>query len=314
MTSRGVKYVSKDDEEKTKLLSDDIFQDEYEVQFTKDSYESKKRTRKLSDEPYALIEVGDTPRSPPLDQCVETEVQPGDTLAKLSLKYSIPVAELKRVNNILSDQYFYALKRIKIPVRTASLLTELLPSVHEANGESKLENGWYVRDVPSPILSGGTSSTVPSTPASDGEHEIVSLNGSIQNQSPTTNTSETSKQTRKAKKLLGKFDKDLARIKERLPGDDDDDESDVLVPTTPDVLMASSSVSSKPGFVDSIRASQSRTACCLFAVIISVVIIFILIFAHTEFGLIDEHKHDLIHHQQQHVVAASGGGSQAGSP
>ena len=31
MTSRGVKYVSKDDEEKTKLLSDDIFQDEYEV-------------------------------------------------------------------------------------------------------------------------------------------------------------------------------------------------------------------------------------------------------------------------------------------
>lgn len=61
----------------------------------------------------------------------------------------------------------------------------------------RLENGWYVRDVPSPILSGGTSSTVPSTPASDGEHEIVSLNGSIQNQSPTTNTSETSKQTRK---------------------------------------------------------------------------------------------------------------------
>ena len=139
----------------------------FKVQFSKESFESKKRTRKLSDEPYALIDVGDTPRSPPLDQCVETEarnltiklhlnfelnlqfiftkiffndllqVQPGDTLAKLSLKYSIPVAELKRVNNILSDQYFYALKRIKIPVRTASLLTELLPSVHEANGESK---------------------------------------------------------------------------------------------------------------------------------------------------------------------------------
>ena len=120
-----------------------------------------------------------------------------------------------------------------------------------------------------------------------------------------------------AKKLLGKFDKDLARIKERLPGDDDDDdESDVLVPTTPDVLMASSSVSSKPGFVDSIRASQSRTACCLFAVIISVVIIFILIFAHTEFGLIDEHKHDLIHHQHvadqhQHVTGSQGGSPQS---
>ena len=62
---------------------------------------------------------------------------------------------------------------------------------------TRLENGWYVRDVPSPILSAGTSSTVPSTPASDGEHEIVSLNGGIQNQSPSTNNSETSKQTRK---------------------------------------------------------------------------------------------------------------------
>merc|ERR1712018_867380 len=305
-----MRFTSRDDDERTKLLHSDEIQDDYEIRFSNEPYEYKKRTRKHSDEisSFALVDVGNAPHAPPLDQCVEAEVQPGDTLASLSLKYNIPVAELKRVNNIVSENHFYALKRIKIPVRTASLLTELLPSVHEANGESKLENGWYVRDVPSPILSGGTSSTVPSTPASDGEHEIVSLNGSIQNQSPTTNTSETSKQTRKAKKLLGKFDKDLARIKERLPGDDDDDESDVLVPTTPDVLMASSSVSSKPGFVDSIRASQSRTACCLFAVIISVVIIFILIFAHTEFGLIDEHKHDLIHHQQQHVVAASGGG------
>ena len=48
----------------------------FQVQFSKDSYvESKKRTRKLSDEPYALIDVGDTPKSPPLDQCVETEAR-----------------------------------------------------------------------------------------------------------------------------------------------------------------------------------------------------------------------------------------------
>ena len=46
----------------------------------------------------------------------------------------------------------------------------------------------------------------------------------------------------------------------------------------------------RSGFVDSIRASQSRTACCLFIVILSVVVIFILIFAHQEFGVIEE-KH-----------------------
>ena len=65
------------------------------------------------------------------------QVQPGDTLASLSLKYNIPVAELKRVNNIVTETHFYALKRMKIPVKTASLLTEMLPSVHEAKGEAK---------------------------------------------------------------------------------------------------------------------------------------------------------------------------------
>ena len=76
-------------------------------------------------------------QAPPIDQCVESEVQPGDTLTNISLKYNIPVAELKRVNNILSEQQFYALKRIKIPVRAASLLTELLPDANEAKGEAK---------------------------------------------------------------------------------------------------------------------------------------------------------------------------------
>ena len=99
---------------------------------------SKKRTRKLSDEEICnLVDVGNVPKAPPLDQCVEAEVQPGDTLTKISLKYNIPVAELKRVNNIISENQFYALKRIKIPVRAASLLTELLPSVHQAKGEAK---------------------------------------------------------------------------------------------------------------------------------------------------------------------------------
>ena len=67
------------------------------------------------------------------------QVQPGDTLASLSLKYNIPVAELKRVNNIVTETHFYALKRMKIPVKTASLLTEMLPSVHEAKGEAKYD-------------------------------------------------------------------------------------------------------------------------------------------------------------------------------
>lgn len=140
------------------------------------------------------------PRPPPQDQCVEAEVQPGETLASISLKYNIPVGELKRVNNIYSDTQFYALKRIRIPVKTASLLTEILPAVHEAKGEAKLENGWFVRDIPSPtIQTGGTSSTVPSTPPSDTEYELVQLNSHPESL-PIKEPSSTSKQTRKVMK------------------------------------------------------------------------------------------------------------------
>ena len=60
-------------------------------------------------------------RMPP-HQTIECDIQPGDNLASLSLKYRVPIAELKRVNNILTEQGFYALKRIKIPVKPYSLL------------------------------------------------------------------------------------------------------------------------------------------------------------------------------------------------
>ena len=39
----------------------------------------------------------------------------------------------------MTETHFYALKRMKIPVKTASLLTEMLPSVHEAKGEAKYD-------------------------------------------------------------------------------------------------------------------------------------------------------------------------------
>uniref|UniRef100_A0AC35TRS4 LysM domain-containing protein n=1 Tax=Rhabditophanes sp. KR3021 TaxID=114890 RepID=A0AC35TRS4_9BILA len=43
-------------------------------------------------------------------------IHPEDTLNKISLKYHIPAADIKRANNILNDQEIYALKNIKIPV------------------------------------------------------------------------------------------------------------------------------------------------------------------------------------------------------
>jgi hypothetical protein len=58
------------------------------------------------------------------------------------LKYNVQLSELKRVNNILQDSEFFALKRIKIPVKPASLLNDILPGIHSE--ENRRDNGWYV--------------------------------------------------------------------------------------------------------------------------------------------------------------------------
>uniref|UniRef100_A0A8C7EBM2 LysM and putative peptidoglycan-binding domain-containing protein 3 n=1 Tax=Nothoprocta perdicaria TaxID=30464 RepID=A0A8C7EBM2_NOTPE len=52
------------------------------------------------------------------------DIQEGDTLNAVALQYCCSVADIKRVNNLLSDQDFFALRSIKIPVKKFSVLTE----------------------------------------------------------------------------------------------------------------------------------------------------------------------------------------------
>lgn len=54
------------------------------------------------------------------------DIQEGDTLNAIALQYCCTVADIKRVNNLISDQDFFALRSIKIPVKKFSLLTETL--------------------------------------------------------------------------------------------------------------------------------------------------------------------------------------------
>ncbi|NWS37951.1 LYSM4 protein, partial [Probosciger aterrimus] len=55
---------------------------------------------------------------------LEREIMEGDNLNKLALQYGCKVADIKRVNNFIREQDLYALKSIKIPVKTHGLLTE----------------------------------------------------------------------------------------------------------------------------------------------------------------------------------------------
>jgi len=47
---------------------------------------------------------------------IERPIKPGDTLNKISLQYSVQIADIKRANNLVSDQDIFALPSIKIPV------------------------------------------------------------------------------------------------------------------------------------------------------------------------------------------------------
>ncbi len=106
-----------------------------------------------SDEDGVLIPLGSLTkpqRPPPITfQCLEIDIQPGmsvsalficllnhrllkvlifigETLTSISLKYNIPISELKRVNNFLTGNEFFAMKRIKIPVKLFLFANELI--------------------------------------------------------------------------------------------------------------------------------------------------------------------------------------------
>ncbi|XP_053557462.1 lysM and putative peptidoglycan-binding domain-containing protein 3 [Bombina bombina] len=55
---------------------------------------------------------------------ISKDINEGDTLNFIALQYCCTVADLKRYNNFINDQDFFALRSIKIPVKRFSVLTE----------------------------------------------------------------------------------------------------------------------------------------------------------------------------------------------
>ncbi|XP_006885420.1 PREDICTED: lysM and putative peptidoglycan-binding domain-containing protein 3 [Elephantulus edwardii] len=69
------------------------------------------------------------------------DIQEGDTLNAIALQYCCTVADIKRVNNLISDQDFFALRSVKIPVKKFSSLTETLypPKGRQASRPSSVQ-------------------------------------------------------------------------------------------------------------------------------------------------------------------------------
>ncbi|KAJ3604247.1 hypothetical protein NHX12_028988 [Muraenolepis orangiensis] len=97
------------------------------------------------------------------------DVQEGDTLNSLALHYHCSVADLKRANNLLTEQDFFALRSVKIPVRRFSVLTETYNAT--ALKPSSPSTTWSLSQI-----SPGTSS-VPTECSTDSSSSTDSVEG-----------------------------------------------------------------------------------------------------------------------------------------
>ncbi|XP_045522513.1 lysM and putative peptidoglycan-binding domain-containing protein 3 isoform X1 [Pieris brassicae] len=67
-------------------------------------------------------------RIKPQDHFIEAQVQEGDTLQAIALRFHCSISELKRINHIHKDNEIFARHTIKVPVTPYSVLTEIVPN------------------------------------------------------------------------------------------------------------------------------------------------------------------------------------------
>lgn len=139
----------------------------------------------------------------------DRQITDGDTLQSLSLQFGCPVAELKRVNNFISDQDFYSRCSIKIPIKRYSFLTELIDQKKDQETPNKVKNGMTIIDEIEEELGHRSLSETDNESLhdfSDPETQrqvirTISINETFRSQS------------REAKEFLKNMDKDLSEIR-----------------------------------------------------------------------------------------------------
>ncbi|XP_028270997.1 lysM and putative peptidoglycan-binding domain-containing protein 3 [Parambassis ranga] len=90
------------------------------------------------------------------------DIQEGDTLNSIALQYHCSVADIKRANNLLTEQDFFALRSVKIPVRRFSVLTEThasAPLSASPTGARRLPQISPVTSLPAESSTDSSSST-----------------------------------------------------------------------------------------------------------------------------------------------------------
>ncbi|XP_075714361.1 lysM and putative peptidoglycan-binding domain-containing protein 4 [Rhinoderma darwinii] len=99
-----------------------------------DVMELRARGRELQRQSASREKVGDV-------ILLEHTITENDNLNKLAIQYGCKVADIKRINNFLTEQDMYALKSIRIPVKVHGILTEQHeePNVHKGRSADSID-------------------------------------------------------------------------------------------------------------------------------------------------------------------------------
>lgn len=186
----GVQYYTFDDGESTELTSEDILEMS-RIRPRGGALQAEHQIRKPSDQ---------------LQTFLEKQIAEGDTLRTLSLQYGCAVGELKRMNNLISEVEFYALKSIKIPVKQHGLLqehhaqTQQLIDLTNRNAVTAVEGDRRSE----PRRRSVSGSDVPLSSEDETEHYVrtISIRDMVNGKSSD------------AQKFLQDMDRDLARIRD----------------------------------------------------------------------------------------------------
>lgn len=121
----------KENEEDAKLLVSLIDEDTSQINWKKQdnlftSYQSDFELKQRNSEKCLPLK-----KRAKFEDYIIYQIQKDDTLQKISLKCYCTINDIKRLNNLVSDQDFYALRYIKIPIVKYGILSKVL--VHQVN-------------------------------------------------------------------------------------------------------------------------------------------------------------------------------------
>ncbi|XP_067664945.1 lysM and putative peptidoglycan-binding domain-containing protein 3-like [Haliotis asinina] len=181
--------------------NDAVFQDDEEEEYELEM--SEIRSRRGMSQPSREMVTESEP------SFFDKELAEGDTLQKIALQYSCPVSELKRINNLIRDQDFYALRKIKVPIKRFGLLSEVIEEEKKKSSRGKIS-----AELNSTSFTEETGPLVDNYEDPESSHDLSDPDTQMKIIRTLSIRDNINSQSREAENFLKNMDKDLSKMKQ----------------------------------------------------------------------------------------------------